>query len=172
MSANPVFDFLKLQFTQRVIDENFSKIESCLQLLDEEDIQFRPNVHCNSIANQLEHLNGNVKQYILHTWSGNGFRDRNSEFAYPINKSKAELLLNLKKTILEADRAIQNLDENEWNKLFEIQIYHLNSIEIIVHVIEHFSYHTGQIIFLTKMITDKDLKFYNDQKLDFTEKKE
>jgi hypothetical protein len=27
--------------------------------------------------------------------------------------------------------------------------------------VEHFSYHTGQIVFITKLRKQKDLKFYN-----------
>ena len=27
--------------------------------------------------------------------------------------------------------------------------------------VEHFGYHTGQIVFITKLRTQKDLKFYN-----------
>jgi uncharacterized damage-inducible protein DinB len=35
----------------------------------------------------------------------------------------------------------------------------------LVHVAEHFSYHTGQIVFLTKFLANKHLKFYDDAKL-------
>ena len=31
----------------------------------------------------------------------------------------------------------------------------------IFHVVEHFSYHTGQIIYITKMRTEEDLQFWN-----------
>jgi len=30
----------------------------------------------------------------------------------------------------------------------------------VLHVVEHFSMHTGQIIFATKMLTGSDLGFY------------
>jgi len=33
-------------------------------------------------------------------------------------------------------------------------------LEAIAHVVEHFSMHTGQIIFLTKMLTGQDLAYY------------
>jgi uncharacterized damage-inducible protein DinB len=29
-----------------------------------------------------------------------------------------------------------------------------------IHVVEHYSYHTGQIAFWTKLLRDKDLGFY------------
>jgi uncharacterized damage-inducible protein DinB len=33
-------------------------------------------------------------------------------------------------------------------------------LEAIYHVVEHFSMHTGQIIFATKLLTGEDLEFY------------
>jgi len=36
---------------------------------------------------------------------------------------------------------------------------------ILIHVIEHFSYHVGQIAYLGKLITDRDLGFYEGMDL-------
>jgi len=33
-------------------------------------------------------------------------------------------------------------------------------LEAVYHVVEHFSMHTGQILFATKMLTGADLGFY------------
>jgi hypothetical protein len=33
-------------------------------------------------------------------------------------------------------------------------------LEAIYHVVEHFSLHTGQIIFATKLLTGSDMGFY------------
>jgi hypothetical protein len=33
-------------------------------------------------------------------------------------------------------------------------------LEAIYHVVEHFSMHTGQIIFITKLLTTAELGFY------------
>jgi hypothetical protein len=33
-------------------------------------------------------------------------------------------------------------------------------LEAIYHVVEHFSHHTGQILFATKAFTSEDLGFY------------
>jgi len=38
-------------------------------------------------------------------------------------------------------------------------------IEAIMHVVEHFSGHTAQIIFITKFVTGEDLGFYAHLKL-------
>jgi uncharacterized damage-inducible protein DinB len=41
-----------------------------------------------------------------------------------------------------------------------VQNYNLTVAEAILHVVEHFSGHTGQIIFATKFLTGHDLDFY------------
>jgi hypothetical protein len=41
-----------------------------------------------------------------------------------------------------------------------VQHYDVTVLEAIYHVVEHFSGHTGQIIFATKMMTGPDLGFY------------
>ena len=41
-----------------------------------------------------------------------------------------------------------------------VQQYDVSVLDAIYHVVEHFSMHTGQIIFATKMLTTADLGFY------------
>jgi len=41
-----------------------------------------------------------------------------------------------------------------------IQKYEVSVLEAIYHVVEHFSLHTGQIVFATKLLTGSDLGFY------------
>ena len=40
------------------------------------------------------------------------------------------------------------------------QGYNVTVLEAIAHVVEHFSQHTGQVILLTKILTGKDLAYY------------
>jgi len=55
---------------------------------------------------------------------------------------------------------IESLSETDLNESYKVQVYNENGINILIHVIEHFSYHTGQIALLTKLISDKALNFY------------
>ncbi|MBL8234870.1 MAG: DUF1572 family protein, partial [Bryobacterales bacterium] len=41
-----------------------------------------------------------------------------------------------------------------------IQAYDVTVLEAVMHVVEHFAMHTGQIIFATKMLTHTDMGFY------------
>ncbi len=56
---------------------------------------------------------------------------------------------------------IATLPHSELSKTRTIQThYEVTVLEAVYHVVEHFSMHTGQIIFATKLLTGSDLGFY------------
>jgi hypothetical protein len=44
--------------------------------------------------------------------------------------------------------------------MIRVQVYDVSVLQAVYHVVEHFSQHTGQIIFATKLFTGADLGFY------------
>jgi uncharacterized damage-inducible protein DinB len=143
-------------------DDFLPKIERCLELLKDEQIWWRPNNESNSIGNLLLHLTGNVRQWIV---SGLGdvidARDRDSEFAQREVISRDELLSRLRRTVQEADATLGGLDPDKLIDDFSIQGCNVSALEAILHVVEHFSMHTGQIILMTKILAGAELSFYD-----------
>jgi uncharacterized damage-inducible protein DinB len=43
---------------------------------------------------------------------------------------------------------------------YPVQVFTEHGISILIHVVEYFSYHTGQIALLTKLLANKSLDFY------------
>lgn len=143
------------------INENTPKIIKCLDDLSEEQIWVRPNKASNSMGNILLHLCGNIRQYIISSLGGQpDIRERDKEFAAKDGYSKKELVDKLVATVNEAIDVIRNVDEIRLLKIFSVQGFSQSGIGIIIHVTEHYSYHTGQIIFWTKQLKGKDLGFY------------
>jgi len=137
------------------------KIERCLGLLTDEQVWWRPNPQSNSIGNLLLHLNGNVRQWIVCGLGGApDARNRDAEFAERSLVPRAQLLLILRTTLGEADAALSRLDPEKLLEAKKIQGLDVSALAAILHVVEHFSMHTGQILFLTKMLTGTDLGFY------------
>ena len=138
------------------------KIERCLELLTDEQIWWRANPQSNSIGNLLLHLSGNVRQWIV---CGLGdtldSRDRDSEFAQRQVITRDELLARLKRTLSEADATLAKFDTDKLLEKQRIQGLEVTALEAILHVVEHFSMHTGQIILLAKMFAEVDLEFYD-----------
>lgn len=137
-------------------------LRACLDKLNDQDIWWRPNAKSNSIGNLILHLCGNIRQWIIHGVGGAGDRrDRPAEFAAPETFSKAELLEKLESTLAEVDAVLANLPVEKLIELRVIQGFDVSVLRAIFHVVEHFSYHTGQIIYITKMRTGEDLRFWN-----------
>ena len=141
--------------------ENTPKIKKCFDELTEEEIWGRPNTSSNSIGNIIVHLCGNITQYILSSLGNvEDKRERDKEFSIQGGLNKKELIDKLQSTIDQAAHIIEGIDPNDMLRIRSVQGYKLTAIGIIIHVVEHYSYHTGQIIFWTKLLKDKDLGFY------------
>ena len=138
------------------------KIERCLEQLTDEQIWSRPNEASNSIGNLVLHLCGNARQWIVSGVGDNpDRRDRNSEFKQREIIPRVELLERLQTTVREVAQVLANLDSNVVLERRTIQGKDVEVLEAIFHVTEHFSMHTGQIIVLTKILVQRDMKFYD-----------
>jgi uncharacterized damage-inducible protein DinB len=121
------------------------------------------------MGNLILHLCGNIRQYII---SGLGqqpdTRTRSVEFSVTEGFSKAQLLQKLNETLQVADTIIRAADDDNLMLERKVQGYTLTGLGIIIHVVEHYSYHTGQIAFWTKQLRNQDLGFYEGINLDIT----
>ena len=155
--------FAKEFITQSIyrINENTPKIVSCINELGEDEIWKRPNNVSNSIGNLVLHLCGNITQYIISSLSeAEDTRERDKEFSANGGYSKSELINKLKATVEKAITVIQNMDVPDLLRKRHVQGFVSSGIGNIIQVTEHYSYHTGQIIFWTKLLKSKDLGFY------------
>jgi hypothetical protein len=136
-----------------------ARIETCIDKLTPEQIWTRHADNENAIGNLMLHLSGNVRQWILHGVGGEpDHRQRDTEFAARGGQSPAELKKLLRSTVDAACVVIRSADRLEERRM--VQKYDVTVIEAILHVVEHFSGHTAQIIFITKFLTGEDLGFY------------
>ena len=143
------------------MDENTSKILACFNQLDDKDIWFRHNEHVNSVGNIILHLCGNIRQYIISSLGGApDIRERDLEFSTRGGFSRTDLIAKWEATIQEARAIISHVTEENMLRRRVVQGTSHSGISIIMHVVEHYSYHTGQIIFLTKLYKDMDMGFY------------
>jgi uncharacterized damage-inducible protein DinB len=150
-----------LREAHRVLVEVYpSRIARCLRLLSEEEIWWRPNRASNSVGNLVLHLQGNVRQWIIAGLGGQADRrDRDREFAETGPIPRRALLQGLRKTVKEADQVLNNISQPDLLRTFSIQGYRVSGLQAVCHVGEHFAFHAGQIIFVTKLKRGKDLKF-------------
>jgi uncharacterized damage-inducible protein DinB len=150
-----------LEYSVTKLRQYLTRIHVCLEKLDEERLWWRSGENANSIANLCLHLTGNVRQWILHGIGGApDVRHRDGEFAARGSVTKAALWSELSTTVQAACAVIEQLDPGEVERTIHPQNYEVSVLEAILHVVEHFAQHTGQILFATKALTGQDLGFY------------
>ncbi len=150
-----------LEFSARELEQMTSRIETCLGKLTGEQVWARGDENENAVGNLVLHLCGNVRQWIVSSVGGRpDIRNREAEFDARGGVAIAELAEQLRTTVAEAVAVIQAVSPERLTVRLVIQNYEVSVLEAILHVVEHFSGHTGQIIFATKMLTGADLGFY------------
>jgi uncharacterized damage-inducible protein DinB len=136
------------------------RIERCLELLSQEQIWWRPNAASNSAGNLALHLAGNVRQWIVSALGGEpDSRQRDQEFAERGPLPRSELVRVLNASVKDACRVLRRLSGTELARIYSIQRLSVTGLNAVFHVVEHFAFHTGQIIFISKEQLGRDLAF-------------
>ena len=157
---------LKRELSYRLYGECLPRIHTCLNKLTEEQIWWRPNAASNSVGNLVLHLAGNVRQWVIAGIGGQqDMRDRNAEFEAQGPMPLRELVIVLDKAMADIRPVIDGVTPAELLQRKPVQVFEETVLTILVHVTEHFSYHTGQIAWITKMLTEQQVGFYEGQDL-------
>jgi uncharacterized damage-inducible protein DinB len=144
----------------RRLREGQERIHQCVGLLDEDQLWHRPNGNLVSVGNLVMHLSGNVGQWINATLGGDADkRQRPREFD-TLTMERRALLDRLDSTLVRALDVIAGLTQADLERTWNVQVYQESGLSIVVHVVEHFSYHVGQITLHTKLLRDVDTGYY------------
>lgn len=152
-----------LDYSAKKLRQLETRIEICLKKLNRQQVWMRGSEQENAVGNLVLHLCGNVRQWIVAGVGGApDRRDRDAEFAARGEQTAEDLIAALRAAVEEACAVLARVSGGE--RLLErivVQNYDVSVMEAIYHVVEHFSGHTGQIIFATKALTSEDLGFYS-----------
>ncbi len=150
------------QVRHRILEESIPRIRICLDTLDDSRIWYRPIPEMASIGNLVLHLCGNARQWILAGMLGQlDVRDRDAEFAEPGPLPKDHLYRILDQLETDLVHALPMITSDHLLQTYHIQVFDESGVSVLVHVIEHMSYHTGQIARDTKRMLKVDLGFYD-----------
>jgi uncharacterized damage-inducible protein DinB len=154
-------DEIFIRFSADKLEQLHGRIHDCLGRLTAEQIWTRNSQNENAVGNLVLHLSGNVRQ-----WIGSGVagladhRERDAEFDVRGGKEPAELSELLNTRVAEVTAIIRAGPAARLTERITPQGHDVTVLEAIAHVVEHFAMHTGQVIFLTKMLTGQDLGYY------------
>ena len=155
---------LFLEFSRKALfGQSWPRIKECVAPLTQEQIWWRPNPTSNSVGNLLLHLDGNARQWLVASFNqGEDRRNRSAEFAAEGGLSAAVLLERLGATLDEAAKVLERLTVEELLAPYEIQGYHVRGLDAVYQVVAHFALHFGQIAYIAKALTGKDLGFFKE----------
>jgi hypothetical protein len=164
MTTNLDLATLFLAFSRnKLLNQYGPRLKACVETMSTEQIWWRPNEASNSVGNIILHLNGNVTQWLVASFNRDqDKRDRPAEFSAVGGLTAAELLDRLGATMAEAAKVLDRLTPDELLAPYEIQGYHVHGLDAVYQVVEHFGLHYGQIAYIAKSLSAKDLGFYRE----------
>jgi uncharacterized damage-inducible protein DinB len=151
-----------LAFSAKYMESIRANITPCVGKLSEDQIWHRGGPHENSVGNLLLHLEGNLRQWILHGIAGQpDVRRRDEEFSLTPSLDSKIVLANFTATLNEAREVITTLPHERLTETIDPQPAstwrHTPILVAIYKVVGHLDHHAGQITLLTKQLTGADL---------------
>jgi hypothetical protein len=152
-------EFLKIVTIR--FSKAFERITHAINQLDDRQIWYRPSSNSNSAGIIIQHVSGNLNQWVCSALRGDAFeRNRPQEFKddniipqkdlllkiYTLDKKIQDVILQTAPESLLSYRRIQGFDETVMSAL--------------IKALTHLELHSGQITFLAKLMLDKDYKAY------------
>ena len=163
-TPQPTAAQLFLDFSRnKLLQQYWPRLRVAVEPLTPEQVWARPNEASNSIGHLVLHLNGNVGQWLVASFNRQpDHRDRPAEFNETSLISAADLLDKLAATMHQAAEVLARLTQADLLAPYDIQGYHVTGLAAVYQVVEHFGLHYGQIIYIAKSLTNRDLGFYSE----------
>ncbi len=134
--------------------------DKTIDSLSEEELYWTFNEESNNIATIINHIVGNMLSRWTKFYTEDGekeWRLRDTEFN-PIQKNKETLKLHWEKGWECLFHITNNLSERDLQKIVKIRNEKHTVVEAINRQLAHYAYHIGQIIYVAKMIKEKQWK--------------
>jgi hypothetical protein len=132
--------------------------DKTFEQLEEKDFFFHASEESNSIETIIKHMYGNMVSRFTNFLTEDGekqWRNRDEEFEEE-KISKDELLKRWNEGWDCVFNALKNMSEDDLEKTIYIRTEALTAYDAILRQLAHYPYHVGQIVFIGKMVKDKN----------------
>jgi hypothetical protein len=122
--------------------------------LGDKDMGFQPDPNSNSISTIVRHMHGNMLSRFTNFLTEDGekpWRDRDSEFEGKA-ASKAEVIHLWQEGWDVTLGVIRSLEGSDLGKTVTIRGESLTVLDALNRQLAHYAYHTGQIVYLGKVV--------------------
>lgn len=160
-------DIFITEIRNKLFEEYWPRMFQCLDECDPEMLWHQSNKNTNSIGNLVLHLEGNMRQWLLHGVDGHkDDRNRKWEFEHDKQLPVAELKERMLGLQSEIEVLLSDIGAGQLSEEKTIQGFNTTVLGALIHVTEHFSYHLGQISLLVKLNKNIDLGYYAGRDID------
>jgi uncharacterized damage-inducible protein DinB len=137
--------------TRRRLQGLAEQVRTCLAALSDAELWERANEKSNSVGNLVLHVCGSTRHFLGRGVGGSDYqRDRPAEFAEKGPIPRGELLRALDETLAESGRVLEGLASDRLMETSDRAGRTYTIAELLVRVANHWSLHTGQIVFDVK----------------------
>ena len=126
--------------------------------LTDTDFHYSPNEETNSIAVTIQHMHGNMLSRWTDFLTSDGEKEwRRRDVEFSDQQFTKEQLVDLwEKGWTCFLTTLKSLDEQDLLKTIFIRAEGISVIDALNRQLAHYSYHTGQIIYIAKIIKNKN----------------
>jgi len=139
----------KFRFQKNLGDKTFAQLE-------DKDLFFKPSAESNSIAIIVQHMTGNMLSRWTNFLTEDGekpWRERDKEFE-DVFETREEVMSAWDKGWDCVFNTLESLTADDLVKTILIRRESMSVIDAVIRQIDHYGYHTGQIVLIGKIIKD------------------
>ena len=138
-----------------LFERDLQKLKTEIDLYkDEDNLWVVKEGISNSAGNLCLHLIGNLNHFIGATLGNTGYvRHRDDEFSLK-NIPRQDLVMNIENCILIVKSTLLKLTDDDFEKEFPLEKHGtiVSTIDMLLHLFGHLSYHLGQINYHRRLL--------------------
>jgi uncharacterized damage-inducible protein DinB len=132
-----------------------AQIRACVEQLDDDQLWWRPNPRSNSVGHLVLHVSGAIMEFVCRRIGGFPYeRNRAAEFDEKQRVSRDVLLQTFNSTIEKAADTLGRMSVPRLSEPSTNPDYYSLLFEDLLGATVHMAIHTGQIVFVTKMLKE------------------
>jgi hypothetical protein len=145
-----------LQQTSQRFREAFERLVKAVDQLNTHQIWLRPSSESNSVGIILQHLIGNLNQWVCAGVGGSEYqRNRPEEFRDHYQIPKDEILQKMRDLGRTVEDVIAHVPLDSLHSPRRIQETDATVMSALYKALTHFEFHEGQILYIAKMLLNE-----------------
>ena len=134
----------------------FNRIAYAAGQLNDEQVWQRPASQSNNIGIILQHLTGNLNQWVCSSIGGSVYeRNRSAEFADARRHSKNELLGDFAQLGETVQKVLSAIPQDSLMSIRRIQDSDYTILAALLFTVTHLELHAGQVTYIAKLLLNE-----------------